>query len=93
MARRLYVYYRVPEAALPSVLAELRALQADLMAAHPGLHAELLRRPDLREGEVTVMEAYAGGDVRAWTTALAKAVAARPALPAPRHTEAFDELL
>ena len=92
MARRLFVYYRVAEAALPALLAELRAMQAGLMAAHPGLSAELLRRPELRDGDVTVMEAYAGGDVTAWTAALAQAVAAHPALPMPRHAEAFDEL-
>lgn len=92
MARRHYVYYRLPEAALPALLAELRPMQAGLMAAHPGLRAELLRRPELRDGEVTVMESYAGGDSSAWSPALAQAVAARPALPAPRHAETFDEL-
>lgn len=92
MTRRLFVYYRVPEAALPTVLVEVRSLQAGLMAAHPGLNAELLRRPELGDGEITLMEAYAGGDVTAWTTALALAVAARPALPAPRHAETFDAL-
>ena len=92
MARRLFVYYRVLEAALPAVLVEVRALQAGLMAAHQGLQAGLLRRPDLRDGEVTLMEAYAGGDVPAWAAALASAVAARPALPVPRHAETFDEL-
>ena len=92
MARCLFVYYRVLEAALPAVLAEVRALQAGLMAAQPGLKAELLRRPELRDGEVTLMEAYAGGDLTAWSVALDAAVAARPALPAPRHAETFDEL-
>jgi hypothetical protein len=94
MARRLYVYYRVPAAGLAALQAEVAALQAGLMAAYPGLQAELLRRPALREGEqeVTVMEAYAGGDVTAWLAALDKAVACRPALPRPRHAEAFDTL-
>ena len=92
MARRLFVYYRVLAAALPAVLVEVRALQAGLMAAHPGLRAGLLRRPEPRDGEVTLMEVYAGGDVPAWAAALDAAVAARPALPAPRHAETFDEL-
>ena len=92
MARRLYVYYRVVAAALPAVLAEVRALQAGLMAAHPGLSAELLRRPELSGAEITLMEAYAGADMQALAAALAAAVAARPALPAPRHAETFDEL-
>ena len=92
MTRRLYVYYRVAEAALPALLPQLRALQAGLMADHPGLRAELLRRPDLRDGEVTLMEAYAGGDLSTWLTALDRALAARPDLPAPRHAELFDAL-
>ena len=92
MARRLYVYYPVVAEALPAVLAEVRALQAGLMAAHPGLSAELLRRPDLSGTEITLMETYAGADLQAWSLALAAAVAARPALPAPRHAEIFDEL-
>ena len=92
MARRHYVYYRLPQAGLPALLAELRPMQAGLMAAHPGLRAELLRRPDLQGGQVTLMECYAGGDPDSWSPALAQAVAARPALPAPRHSETFDEL-
>ena len=92
MARRLFVYYRVDEAGLPAVLAEVRALQAGLMAAHPGLSAELLRRPELSGAEITLMEAYAGADMQALAAALAAAVAASPALPAPRHAETFDEL-
>ena len=92
MARRLFVYYRVGETALPTVLAEVRALQAGLMAGHPGLRAELLRRPEPSDGEITLMETYAGGDLQAWSLALAAAVAARPALPALRHAETFDLL-
>ena len=92
MARRLYVYYRVVAAALPAVLAEVRALQASLMAAHPGLSAALLRRPEPSGAEITLMETYAGADMQALALALAAAVAARPALPAPRHVETFDEI-
>ena len=92
MPRRLYVYYRVAEAALPALRAELASLQNSLMATHPGLQAQMLRRPDLRDGEVTVMETYVGGDATAWPTALAQAVAAHPALPGQRHAEWFDEL-
>ena len=80
------------EAALPAALAEARRLQTGLMAAHPGLKAELLRRPELRDGEVTMMEVYGGGDVPAWQAALALALADHPALPRPRHAEAFDTL-
>ena len=87
--RRLYVYYRVPEPALAATVAAVRAMQAALVAAHPGLRAELLRRPELRDGEVTLMETYAGeaGLSPALEAAIAQAASA---LPQPRHTERFD---
>ena len=89
MARRLYVYYRVPEADLPATLAAVRQVQAALQAAHPGLLADLLRRPELRDGEVTLMETYAGP----LTPALAQAITeATSALPQPRHSEWFHTL-
>ena len=87
--RRLYVYYRVPEPALAATVAAVRTMQADLTADHPGLNAELLRRPELRDGEVTLMETYAG--VAGLSPALEAAIAqAASALPQPRHTERFD---
>jgi hypothetical protein len=89
MARRLYVYYRVPEAALPATVAAARQVQADLVAAHPGLQAELLRRPELRDGEVTLMETYAGPLGPALEAAITEATSA---LPQPRHSERFDTL-
>ncbi len=92
MARRLYVYYRLAESGLAALRAEVAALHTGLMAAHPGLQAELLRRPELHDGQVTVMEVYAGGDAAAWRVALDRAVADRPALPQPRHVETFDTL-
>jgi hypothetical protein len=89
MAQRLYVYYRVAEAALPTTLAAVRQVQAALQAAHPGLQAELLRRPELREGEVTLMEAYAGPLSPALEAAITEATSA---LPQPRHSERFHTL-
>jgi len=95
-ARRLYVYYRVPEAELPATLVQVRALQAGLRQRHAGLHTGLLRRPELREGTVTLMETYAGLDAErleaALSAALASLAAASAALPGPRHSEWFDEL-
>ena len=89
--RELYVYYRVAEDALPAALAAVRAFQAVLAQAHPALQARLLRRPELREGQVTLMETYALPD--GVTGELAARIAAgTPALPAPRHVEAFDVL-
>lgn len=57
--RRLYVYYRVPLVHLHDLLARVRQTQARLSADHPGLQADLLRRPELRDGDVTLMETYA----------------------------------
>lgn len=91
MDRRLYVYYRVPEPALAATVTAVRAMQATLAAAHPGLQAELLRRPELRDGEVTLMETYAAA--AGISPALQAAIdAAARALPQPRHTESFDPL-
>ena len=91
MDRRLYVYYRVPQQALATTLEAVRTMHAMLIAAHPGLQAELLRRPELRDGEVTLMETYAAA------AGISPAMQARiehaaHALPQPRHTESFDLL-
>ncbi len=89
MARRLYVYYRVAEAQLAAVVAAVRQVQAGLVVSHPGLQAELLRRPELRDGDVTLMETYAGPLT---DTVLASITQATSALPQPRHSEYFDTL-
>ena len=89
MERRLYVYYRVPQAQLPATVAAVRQVQAALVAAHPGLRAELLRRPELRDGEVTLMETYAGSVSPAVEAAIAEATSG---LPQPRHSERFIPL-
>lgn len=89
---RLYVYYKLPPADLGAAVAAARGLQARLCAEHPGLRAELLRRPESPAGQVTVMEAYAADDAAALGTGfqarLAEA-AAQAGLPQPRHTELF----
>jgi len=89
MAQRLYVYYKLPAPQLPAVLAAARQVQAALRAAHPGLQAELLRRPEERDGLVTLMETYAGALTPAVEAAIAQATSA---LPQPRHSERFDLL-
>lgn len=89
---RLYVYYRVPAAELATAVAAARALQAALAADWPGLRCSLLRRPELRDGAVTVMETYAGVSTPAFEAALQRAAAAAPALPAARQVERFVPL-
>lgn len=93
---RLYVYFRVDEADLHAALAALRSAQARLMVDHPGLQAELLRRPELREGQATLMETYAhpSGLDAALSAAIDRA--ARQALGnllrGERHGERFERL-
>lgn len=91
---RCYVYYRVDAGALGALLPQVRAMQHSLQAQHPGLRCGLLRRPELREGQVTVMETYAGAVTHpAMAASFAKTLAqAAAALPQPRHTEWFEPL-
>ena len=95
-AQRLYIYYRVAGADLPAALAAAQALRTALLAAQPGLIAELLRRPGEPGGHITLMETYAhpqgvdealaGLIERQATAALA------PWLQGPRHVERFEVL-
>jgi hypothetical protein len=89
MGVRLYVYYKVAEPALTAAVAAVRQVQAALLARHPGLQADLLRRPEVHNGQVTLMETYAGVLTPAVEAAIA---AAGTALPQPRHTERFIPL-
>jgi Domain of unknown function (DUF4936) len=90
---RLYVYYRVDANRLAATMQAARAMQAALLARHAGLAAELLRRPDLRDGQVTLMEAYAECRPQALTDGfIADLAQAAAGLPQPRHLERFDRL-
>lgn len=88
--RRHYVYYRVDEAELGAVVPAVRAWQRGLCERHPGLQAELLRRPELREGQVTLMEVYGPLDDALAAIVEAEARGLLPHLQ--RHVEAFDRL-
>lgn len=95
MSRQLYVYYRVAEADLPAVAHAVRDCQSSLMQASPGLRCELLRRPELREGQFTLMEIYqsADGIDNAQQTRIDAALEAlNLPLAGPRHTEVFVDL-
>ena len=92
-AARLFVYYRVPAADLRPVIEAARALQATLRARHPGLEADLLRRPELRDGDATLMETYAAaGGIDDALAAEIERLAADAGLPRPRHVEVFEPL-
>ncbi len=95
-AQRLYIYYRVAEADLAAALAAGQALRQHLLAAHPGLAAELLRRPGVQGGHITLMETYAHpqgvDDALAGLIELHAAAVLAPWLQGPRHVERFEAL-
>jgi len=95
--RELYVYYRVPAAAVARTEREVRALQADLRSAHPGLRARWLRRPVEPDVTETWMEIYAVDPAIApdgidadLEQAIASTAACRlTGIDGPRHVEVF----
>lgn len=92
-ARRLFVYYRVAIADLPTAVAAVRELQDALRARHPGVDAALLRRPETRDGTATLMETYAApGGVDDALAADIERLAVDAGLPGPRHVEVFEPL-
>ena len=88
--RRHYVYYRVAEVDLDALTPALRGWQRSLCERHAGLTAELLRRPELRDGEATLMEVYGPLDDALAAAIEAEARALLPGLQ--RHVEAFELL-
>jgi hypothetical protein len=91
--RQLFVYYRVAEDRLGTALDSARLMQRRLMAGHPGLRADLLRRPGSQDGQVTLMETYSspggvnaalGRDIEAAAAVLSGCIAGA------RHVEAFE---
>ncbi len=90
--QQLYVYYRVDLAQLPAAVAAVTAVQARWLVRHPQAHLALLRRPELREGQVTLMEVL---QLPATDLPLAEAecaAAVAPWLQGPRHVERFEPL-
>jgi len=92
-AERLYVYYRIDPNDLAALQAAVLYLQLGLRRAHPGLQAELLRRPDLRDGQMTMMETYAlAQGVNAGLAQTIESAATESLsqwLKGPRHSERF----
>lgn len=86
---RLYVYYRCSAAELQLTTDIARAMQSALRSLHPDVQPELLRRPELRDGEATLMEIYAGAGVDAEFELTLERAARQVALPQPRHVERF----
>ncbi len=89
---RLFVYYRVAAADLIAVRQAVLTMQASLCATHDGLRAELLRRPQSNEGQVTLMETYAGNHDAGIAEAIEAAASALTSwLQGSRHVEVFVE--
>jgi hypothetical protein len=89
----LYVYYRVRDEDADRLLARVRALQAELAAAH-GVAPQLKRRPESPDGVQTWMEVYPAATA-GFTEALAQAAAAAglaPLTAGPRHLEVFMDI-
>ncbi|UUX94295.1 DUF4936 family protein [Aquabacterium sp. J223] len=91
---RLYVYFKVPQAAANTAVRAVRAMQQALCGRHAGLQAELLQRePDA--GQVTLMEVYrrAGVGIDAMLAediaGAARDVPVQAVRAAVRHVEVF----
>jgi hypothetical protein len=91
--QELFVYYRAAPQDDAVLEAAVRRMQAELARQHRGLSARLLRRPGVRDGLVTWMEAYAwpaGEDAAALTEAVSRAAVPLAAwIVGPRHVEHF----
>ena len=92
----LYVYYCVAAADLPAAVAAAQQVQTGLQNAHPGLHAALLRRPELAGGQATLMETYShpSGLPPTLQAVISQAAqhALAPWLQGERHNELFVRL-
>lgn len=90
----LYIYYKVKEADVASLLAAVVAMQTTLTQRH-GVVCQLKRRPETKEGLQMWMEVYAATP-EGFTTALQQAVAEAGVdqwTTGLRHTEAFMDVV
>jgi hypothetical protein len=92
--RRVYIYYQVAAPDLDAVRAAVASLQAELVRAHPGLSAELLRRPEPRDERITLMEVYGRRDGEPPQQAIEAVAQHRLGrwIVGARHVEVFDAL-
>jgi hypothetical protein len=90
----LYVYYKVAEADAAAVATAAKRMQGALQASIPGLVAGLSRRPEVREGLVTLMETYIHPNLPtdpSITARIEKAAASlAPWRKGRRYSERFD---
>jgi len=94
--RELFIYYRVTRAHWRDAANAVEQWQRQLARSHPGLSARVLRRPEVVDDTVTLMEVYAleGSSVDSELEAeiARNASALRAWLIGERHSEHFDTL-
>jgi hypothetical protein len=92
----LYIYYRIAESDAQAFASELNDLVPRLAARCPGLCSRWLRRPDSRDGMLTIMEIHRhpAGLQASMVTDIEDLLSSWPASRVgPRHVEVFTELL
>ncbi len=91
--RTLFIYYRVAVTRGPGALQAVQSMQHGLRERHADLKAELLRRPEEKDGMQTWMETYSrpGGVDAALEADIAQAAEdiQRDWIQGPRFVEAF----
>ena len=90
-----FVYYKLDPSAAREIEPRLCGMQREISAAR-GVRVRLMRRADVADGQVTLLETYDGIEQpEAFESALSAAVA-RAGLPAElvaqRRTERFEDL-
>ena len=91
----LYIYYCIAEADAQAFAAELDDLVPRLAARCPGLRSRWLRRPESRDGMLTIMEIHHHPDglPEAMVTDIEELLSSWPSTRiGPRHVEVFTEL-
>jgi len=96
VSSELFVYWHARGDQAEAAICAAQDLQATLRGRFPALAARLYRRPEERDGRITVMEVYSTtGD---FAPALRQAIDAAahealdPWLQGERHVEVFDRL-
>jgi hypothetical protein len=94
--RELYIYYRVASECWRDAADAAERWQQRLQRSHPGLAARVLRRPEVIDDTVTLMEVYAveGGSVdSALEAEIARSASVLQTwLIGERHSEPFETL-
>ena len=90
-----FVYYKLDPASAREIEPRLSGMQQEI-AASGGVRARLMRRADLSDRPVTLLEIYDGIEQPAAFELVLSAAVARAGLPASlvaqRHTERFEDL-